>query len=118
MLKPLGHDRWSFEAASHLLNRAGFGGPPAEIERLAAMSPEEAVSHFADYERIPDTTAGPGWAKPDPDREERFKAARRASPEERRKLQQEEQQTQRQHIVELRAWWLQRMVAGPRPLQE
>jgi uncharacterized protein (DUF1800 family) len=118
MLKPLALDRWNYEAAAHLVNRAGFGGPPAELERIAALSPQEAVAQFVDYERIADTTAAPDWAKPDPERGERYRAARQASPEERRKLLQAEQQTQRQHTLELRGWWLRRMAAGPRPLQE
>src|SRR5436189_230659 len=63
-------------------------------------------------------SADPSWAKPDPTRTERFLAARRATEEERRKLFREEQQAQRQHITELRGWWLQRMAHGPRPFQE
>src|SRR6266436_239750 len=118
MLKPLASERWSFTTAAHLLNRAGFGGPPAEIEKLVALGPEKAVSHFIDYEAIPDPTPDPLWAKPDPDRAEKFLALRRASPEERRKMVQAEQQAQRQHIVALRGWWLRRMAEGPRPLQE
>lgn len=104
--------------AAHLLNRAGFGGPPAEIEKLARLGPEKAVASLIDYEKIPDPTPDPAWAKPDPERAERFLAARRATPEERLKLQREEQRTQRERIVELRGWWLQRMAKGPRPFQE
>jgi uncharacterized protein (DUF1800 family) len=33
-------------------------------------------------------------------------------------LFQEEQRKQRQHLIELKHWWLQRMAQGPRPLQE
>ena len=36
MLKPLPSTRWDFTTAAHLLNRAGFGGTPAEIEKLVA----------------------------------------------------------------------------------
>jgi uncharacterized protein (DUF1800 family) len=118
MLKPLSGERWSFTTAAHLLNRAGFGGPPAEIEKLVTLGPERAVSHLVDFENIPDETADPSWAKPDPTRAERFLAARRAGEEERRRLQREEQQAQRQHMMELRGWWLQRMAHGPRPFQE
>src|SRR6266850_40113 len=118
MLKPLSRERWNFTTTAHLLNRAGFGGPPAEIEKLMALGPEKAVSHLVDFEKIPDDTADPSWAKPDPTRAERFLAARRASEEERRKLFREEQQQQRQHIMELRGWWMQRMTSGSRPLQE
>jgi uncharacterized protein (DUF1800 family) len=118
MLKPLSNSHWNFATAAHLLNRAGFGGPPAEIEKLLALGPEKAVSHFVDYETIADDTPDPEWAHPDPTRTERFMAARRAGEEERRKLQREEQQAQRQHTLELRGWWLNHMAKGPRPLQE
>ena len=67
--------------AAHLLNRAGFGGPPGEIERLAALGPARAVSRLVDYESIPQAAADPDWAKPDPGRGERLRAARSASPE-------------------------------------
>src|SRR5213082_34955 len=116
MLKPLPQARWSFTTAAHLLNRAGFSGPPAEIEKLVSLGPEKAVSQFVDYEKIPDNTPDPDWAKPDPDRAKRFMEARNSGEEERRKLLREQQQAQRQHITELRGWWLERMAKGPRPL--
>src|SRR5437763_41089 len=99
MLKPLSGKRWNFTMAAHLLNRAGFGGPPAQIERLAQLGLEKAVAHFVDYEKIPDSTPDPSWARPDPERAEKFLAARRAGEEERRRLQREEQMSQRQRIT-------------------
>src|SRR5207244_13318353 len=36
----------------------------------------------------------------------------------RREMQREQRQTQQQRLLELRGWWLERMVTGPRPLQE
>ena len=54
MLKPLASERWNFTTAAHLLNRAGFGGPPAEIEKLVALGPEKGVARFVDYEAIPE----------------------------------------------------------------
>jgi uncharacterized protein (DUF1800 family) len=118
MLRSLPNERWNFATAAHLLNRAGFGGPPAEIERLVALGPAGAVAHLVDGEGLPEATPDPAWAKPDPERAERLRAARQASPEERRKIQQAEQKNQRERLIELRAWWLQRMAGGTRPLQE
>src|SRR4030095_3473270 len=106
MLKPLSADKWNFTTAAHLMNRAGFGGPPAEIEKLAALSPEEAVGHFVDYHKIADDWADPTWAKPDLERAQKFLAMREAGDMERRKLQREEQQSQRARMLELRGWWL------------
>jgi uncharacterized protein (DUF1800 family) len=38
--------------ARHLLDRAGFGGPPKEVARLAAMSPDAAVAWFVDFTAV------------------------------------------------------------------
>jgi uncharacterized protein (DUF1800 family) len=118
MLKPLVSGKWDFSAAAHLLNRAGFGGTPTEIEALHALGLEKAVAKLVDYERIPDSTANPSWAEPDGERAKKFMEIRQASPEERQKLIRQEQRSQQQRMVELRAWWLKRMAEGPRPLQE
>jgi len=118
MLEPVSASKWNFTTAAHLLNRAGFGGTPRQIEELVALGPEKAVSRFVDFENIADETAAPDWAKPDPDRADRLRAARDASPEERQRLLREAQRTQREHLTELRGWWLLRMAEGARPLQE
>ncbi|MEM7383671.1 MAG: hypothetical protein AAF514_01890, partial [Verrucomicrobiota bacterium] len=62
MLKPVAPERWNLAMAAHLLNRAGFGGTPAEIETLHGLGLEGAVNHVLsdDEERefpLPD------WAK-------------------------------------------------------
>src|ERR1051325_441744 len=118
MLKSLAKERWSFETAAHLLNRAGFGGTPAEIEKLVVLGPQKAVSHFIDYDKIEDSISDPAWAKPDPERQERFRSMRQASAQERQKMLRSEQQDQRQRMIELKGWWLKRMATGSRPLQE
>ncbi len=118
MLRALSTNDWDFTRAAHLLNRAGFGGAPSQIEALAALSPPEAVARLLDYEKIPDPTPAPSWARPDPERFERLRKARQSGPEDRRRLQREEQRLQRARIIELRGWWLERMATGPRPLQE
>ncbi len=56
-LTPITASHWNYDRAAHLLERAGFSGPPEEIERLAAMTPEQAVDYLVDYESIePETT--------------------------------------------------------------
>jgi uncharacterized protein (DUF1800 family) len=118
MLKALPGKDWDYANAAHLLNRAGFGGPPAQIEHLVKLGHARAVDYLVDFESIPDHTENPEWAKPDPTRVERYRKAREADPETRRKMIQEEQKTQSQQIVQLKYWWMQRMATGPRPLQE
>src|SRR5262252_4384375 len=53
-LSPIGPSDWTPERARHLLDRAGFGGPPEEVARLAAMPPEAAVAWFIDFKVIND----------------------------------------------------------------
>jgi uncharacterized protein (DUF1800 family) len=118
MLKPLAKDGWNYETAAHLLNRAGFGGPPEEITRLTDLGHDAALASLLDYEKIPDPTPNPVWAVPDLGRADRVRAMQSLTPDARRLAQQAEQRAQAQQIVELRGWWLNRMAKGPRPFQE
>jgi len=135
MLSPLPASKWNYATAAHLLNRAGFGGRPADIEKLAAMSPAEAVAYLVDYDKIPDTAAPPpDWAKPNPERVEQYQKIqrmfrddkdsaktedeKRQEAEKRRQMVQQIQRNQVRDLQEMRFDWLQRMANGPRPLQE
>ena len=51
-LQPIAAGDWSPKRAAHLLERAGFGGTPAEVARLAAMSSWEAVQTLVRYRRM------------------------------------------------------------------
>ena len=51
-LTAIGNDQWTRERAAHLLERAGFGGTPEEVEALAAMTPAQAVRHLVHYQPI------------------------------------------------------------------
>ena len=51
-LAPITASEWNYEHAAHLLERAGFGGTPEDVARLAALSPEDAVSFLIDWERV------------------------------------------------------------------
>ncbi len=42
-LTPISSNDWNYNTAAHLLERAGFGGTPDQIQALAAMSPSAAV---------------------------------------------------------------------------
>ena len=50
-------DDWDRDKAAHLLERAGFGGTPEEVDVLAGMTPSEAVAHLVDYRALPDRLA-------------------------------------------------------------
>jgi len=58
-LTPIGEADWSYARAAHLLERAGFGGSPEEIDRLAAMTPQQAVDYLVDYEAIDESALAP-----------------------------------------------------------
>jgi hypothetical protein len=53
-LSPITIGDWNTERAAHLLERAGFGGTPEEIARLAAMTPPQAVDSLVEYARVDD----------------------------------------------------------------
>src|SRR5439155_14647397 len=58
-LSPISASDWSFDRAAHLLERAGFGGTPEDIARLAAMSPQAAVAALVDYHTIANDQLAP-----------------------------------------------------------
>ena len=119
MLKPISPASWDYTKAAHLLNRAGFGGPPAEIQKLADLGADQAIASLLDYEKIPDATTNPDWAKPNPGELKNYREKiRNGTPEEKRIAQREQQQLFQRRMLELRGWWLQRMTHGPRPFQE
>ena len=140
-LQPITPAHWDRGKAAHLLERAGFGGTPEEIDRLAAMSPAEAVAWLVDYSSIPDRLpafdASSIWESGmDPFPKSRAEAVRiaretgeamgvRVLPEgESRRLQ----PVVNQFFYGLRAnayetqrlalWWGDRMVGSRRPLEE
>jgi uncharacterized protein (DUF1800 family) len=51
-LTPITTADWSRDRAAHLVERAGFGGTPEEIEHLAAMTPAAAVRWLVEYQKI------------------------------------------------------------------
>jgi hypothetical protein len=106
---------WDLARARHLLFRAGFGGPPEEVARLHACGLRKAVDFLVDDRTQPDVVA----AMPISEAQNLDPAAlRKMSPAERQKLAQQNRQKDQQYIVDLRHWWLKRMVESPRPLEE
>ena len=58
-LTPITTQEWSRARAAHLLERAGFGGPPQEVDHLAAMTPAAAVRHLVHYQDIDNSHVPP-----------------------------------------------------------
>ena len=61
-LQPIAAAQWSRERAAHLLERAGFGGTPDEIDRTLALGVRQAVARLVRPQRI----ANDGLAAFDP----------------------------------------------------
>ncbi len=53
---------WTLNEAAHLLNRAGFGGNPAEIKAFHAKGREKAVDLLLTAKDEPDAFPLPKWA--------------------------------------------------------
>jgi Protein of unknown function (DUF1800) len=58
-LAPINAADWNDDRAAHLLAHAGFGGTPAEIEKLADAGLERAVGSLVHYESIPNPKMQP-----------------------------------------------------------
>ena len=139
---PIAPADWNYSRAAHLMERAGFGATPEEIERLAAMTPKQAVDWLVDYESIdnsdlkPFDESGiwdPGMDPFPPSRAEAVRIAREKGVGLGVKVQPEGTQRRLQGVVDkffyglysngietqrLGLWWANRMIATKRPLEE
>jgi hypothetical protein len=58
-LAPISAADWSYDRAAHLLAHAGFGGTPAEIQKLTDAGFERAVRSLVHFESIPNPRMRP-----------------------------------------------------------
>src|ERR1700731_3785182 len=116
MLSPIPTDRWDFDAAAHLLVRAGFGGAPSEIQNFRALGPEKAVTSLINAPI--DNYPPPTWATPDDQDELRAQIQEAATPEEKQMMRKLQQEKFNSEMKDLSHWWLTRMVGTPSPLLE
>jgi hypothetical protein len=58
-LAPISASDWSYDRAAHLLAHAGFGGTPADIQKLTDAGLERAVRSLVYYEGIPNPRMQP-----------------------------------------------------------
>jgi uncharacterized protein (DUF1800 family) len=107
---------WDEKAAAHLLSRAGFGGTPEEVARLAAMPMEAGVDTLLGEAAADPGPEPPGWVK-----EPWVNTERRYADTPREKAAESHRATRRRYASELnqlRAWWLAEMIRTPAPLRE
>jgi uncharacterized protein (DUF1800 family) len=120
MLTPLSAQKWSFETAAHLLNRAGFGGTPEEIEAMHQAGLEAAVDGLLrppnEPEEMDDSLS---WTEPENLRSKLQELRQlQGNPEEWREKARDMELERRDEMLELRDWWLTRMQSTPAPLAE
>src|SRR5579871_2103085 len=140
-LTPITAKDWNRDLAAHLLERAGFGGTPAEIDALAKMTPQQAIARLVRYQGADDSHLppfdesgihDPGIEPFPPSRPAVTDLAKKngealgikVKPAGNRRLQ----PVVDKFFYWLRAsaletnrvayWWANRMVASPRPLEE
>ncbi len=117
MLTPLDPGQWDVAKAAHLLNRAGFGGSPGQIEALHALGFDKAVDSLLNG---PDDSQQ--FPKPADMNPIDYLALRQQvmmlPDEDKKKKAQETARLQRGQMLELLGWWLGRMAQSPNPLRE
>lgn len=129
MFTPADDSLWTRDAAAHLLNRAGFGGAPADIEKLHALGRAKAVDSLIEGQDDAAQLPLPEWTKPEAMRElaqemmesrREIEGAGDAEEKERKRRQtiQMVQRRQREQALELVGWWIERMAGTFWPLRE
>ncbi|GMW00869.1 MAG: hypothetical protein AMXMBFR84_20060 [Candidatus Hydrogenedentota bacterium] len=118
LLDPIATTAWDRQKARHLLNRAGFGLDTARLDKLIALSPDQAVDEFVSFDKYEEKIAPPPFLVEIKGRKEFNTENPGASEDEIRKLYNEYQRAEREAIQQLKAWWLSRMFVSNRPLQE
>jgi uncharacterized protein (DUF1800 family) len=99
-----------YEGARHLLDRAGFGATDREIREYAALERVQAVDRLLEASRTEAVTAPPAFVHEAIERPGKL----RDDPEARKALLRK----LALQGLELRAWWLEEMLATPSPLTE
>src|SRR3954463_16193417 len=123
---PTSTDRFDAVKASHLLNRAGFGGKPEEVEAIVELGPQRAADALLDFPDaaadeqsnvdLPDlSSVGDGYPKTF---EQRRMLLVGKSEEERKMLNQQLMQKNREAVAATLQWWMKRMTTAGYPLQE
>ncbi|MEI8342831.1 MAG: DUF1800 domain-containing protein, partial [Verrucomicrobiota bacterium] len=111
MLTPINAKKWDYEKAAHLLNRAGFGGSPEQIEALQKAGLDGAVNQMLAGESSSAPVDKPDWAQPHNVGE--MKMELRNLPEEQRKEKFKAiGRMEQEHGMDLISWWLGRMSHG------
>lgn len=119
MFAPLSARQWNDETAAHLLNRAGFGGTPAEIDVAHRKGLDAAIRDLVDVSDDLAHVPPPAWAHPQPIGKLRTQMRSQRIPRrEQREKKRAFHNMEGENILDLRRWWLERMLTSPAPLLE
>jgi hypothetical protein len=112
---------WNQRLAAHLLRRAGFGGSPEQVERLAARSMNSAVDGLVNVPSADALPAPPQLFDPREMLRTMFLGGQlslKPDDMQRRRIGKQIRQGERKSLIDLQNWWLNRMLNSPAPLQE
>ena len=102
MFAPSSARQWNYEAAAHLLTRAGFGGTPGEIEAAHGKGLDAAVRDLVDVSDDLADVPAPEWAHPRPIGKIRTQMrSQRISPRERRERKRAYHDMEGENILDL-----------------
>src|ERR1700737_1474215 len=119
MFAPLPAQKWNNATAAHLLNRAAFGGTPDEIHATHRKGLALAIRDLVDVSSYTANIPPPAWAHPRNIRAQRMEIkAARVRGENVQEKAREVRMMEGEEILDLRRWWLERMMNGPAPLLE
>lgn len=119
MLTPLAAQKWTFTTAAHLINRAGFGGTPDEIEALQKAGLEAAVEGLLHPPNESESDKSQPWTEPENLHSKRQQLRQlKAAPEARKEKFRALRIERRDELLDLRSWWLNRMQSTAAPLAE
>jgi uncharacterized protein (DUF1800 family) len=112
---------WDARLAAHLFRRAGFGSSPDEAAHFASMGVHAAVDGLVNFAPTDGLPAPDNLYDPRTTLMQYFQVGMRPGALDdmtKRKIGQEVRQNERQSIISLQRWWLNRMLVTPAPLQE
>lgn len=129
---PKAEKSWTIFEAAHLLNRAGFGGSPSDLNAFHQLGREKAVEFLVSPTEPLDSFPLPEWSsdaqvladyqKIVDDRKSLRQQMRGLSPEKaemaKREAQRAIRREYREREQEAQAWWFRRMLKSEAPLRE
>ena len=128
LLKSLNRNDFGYKQASHLLNRAGFGGTPMQVRMLADWGLERSVDHLIHFtgttpapvseDQFDSTIMAPLTAEERALYRKAREAQREDIVEQFRQRRQERQRADRKQIRDMQKWWMTRIIETSRPLEE